>query len=166
MTYTAWQRRDHIRELQEYLHVLATVDNNYNELAVDGIFGSETTDAVKQFQLMNGLQTSGTVDSDTWAALSEAHLDALTLFTAAESVRPFITSQLVLRLGDSGNTVSILQAIINDITNDDRRISGEYDRETAARVTELQRLSGFDQTGEVDRYFWDHLAVLYNNRRG
>lgn len=166
MTYTEWQRRDHTREVQEYLRILATVDNNYNELAVDGIYGSETTEAVKQFQLMNGLEITGTVDRDTWDQLTDAHLDALTLFATAAPIRPFIAPQFVLKPGDSSNEVSILQAVINGILDDTIAISGVYDADTVARVAELQRISGFEPTGEVDRYFWDHLAQLYNGRRG
>ncbi len=165
MTYTDWQRRDHIREVQEYLRILATVDNNYNELAVDGIYGSETTEAVKQFQLMNNLEATGAVDFQTWEKLVEAYYDALRLFANTALIRPFLKPQFTLKRGDSGNEVVILQAVINSIAEKTLAITGTYDEATAASVAELQRVSDFSQTGEVDRYFWEYLAVLYNNRR-
>ncbi len=169
MTYTDWERREHIREIQEYLRTLALVDNNHNELAVDGIYGPETTEAVRQFQLANGLPVTGSVDSVTWERLVNDYLDALTLLTEAVAVQPFSSPQFILRRGDSGNEVYILQAILDTLGDVFQAlpaliINGQYDQATAARVRALQAVTGFPETGEVDRTFWDHLATLYNNR--
>ena len=41
----------------------------YNVGAIDGIFGSQTEQAVKEFQSENGLITDGIVGRDTWAAI-------------------------------------------------------------------------------------------------
>ncbi len=168
MTYTEWQRRDHVRELQEYLRTLALVDNNHRELAVDGIYGEETTEAVRAFQLANGLPVTGKVDSDTWERLVEDYLDALTLLSEATALQALPSPQHVIRPGDRGNLVYILQAMLNTLTEtleelSEIAVSGEYDGATEQRVKELQKLGGFPETGEVDRYFWDHLAAWYNS---
>lgn len=57
-----------VRDLQEQLNNLAYA------LEVDGIFGSATLAAVKDFQQLSGLQVDGIVGAKTWAAL-EAHSD-------------------------------------------------------------------------------------------
>lgn len=168
MTYTDWQRRDHIRELQEYLRTLALVDNNHRELAVDGIYGEETAEAVRQFQLANGLPVTGKVDSVTWNRLVHDYLDALTLLSNAVAVQIFPSPQYVIRPGDRGSLIYILQAMLNTLIEPITEwqalaVNGEYDEVTTQRVKELQRLGGFPQTGEVDRAFWDHLATWYNH---
>lgn len=168
MTYTEWQRRDNIREVQEYLRTLVLVDNNHRELAVDGIFGEETEDAVKQFQLANGLPVTGRVDSETWDRLLQDYLDALTLLSDAVALKVFPAPQYTLKESDTGNTVFILQAMLNTLTDTVQGLSalnvnGVFDSDTAQRVKELQRIGGFSQTGEVDRSFWDHLASWYNS---
>ena len=164
MTYTDWQRRDHIREIQEYLRTIALTDNNYNELAVDGIFGNETAEAVRRYQLVNGLPVTGTVDSITWERLSSDYLNALTLFSEAVPLRVFPSPQHRIRIGDSGEVVYILQAMLNTLGNAAEAIAvtGKFDQATQSRVKELQKMSGFEETGEVDRAFWDHLASWYN----
>ena len=169
MTYTAWQRRDHIREIQEYLRTLALTDNLHNELAVDGIYGKETAEAVRNFQLANGLPVTGTVDFETWERLTEDYLDALTLLSEAQAAQHFPSPQYVIRPGDRGNLIYILQAILNALTETwedviDLTVNGEYDGATEQRVKDLQAISGYPETGEVDRSFWDHLITQYNNK--
>lgn len=168
MTYSDWQRRDHIREVQEYLRLLALVDNNHRELAVDGIYGEETAEAVRAYQLANDLPVTGTVDFETWERLASDYLDALTLLSEAQAAQHFPSPQYVIRPGDRGNLVYILQAILNTLTEAweevaDIAVSGEYDNATETRVKELQNIGGFPETGEVDRDFWDHLIIWYNS---
>lgn len=167
MTYTSWQRVDHIREIQEYLRTLALIDNNYSDLAVDGIYGEETETAVRQFQLTSGLPVTGTVDTITWEHLTHDYRNALTLLSDAVALNVFPAPQHRLRLGDSGDLIYILQAVVNTLADleNERRIptSGIFDAETQARIRDLQKTSGFPQNGEVDRDFWDHLATWYNH---
>lgn len=168
MTYSDWQCRDHIREVQEYLRLLALTDNNHRELAVDGIYGDETAEAVRSFQLANGLPVTGKVDSETWERLAQEYLDALTLLSEAVAAQHLPSPQYVIRPGDQGNLVYILQAILNTLTEaweelKDIAVSGTYDSATEQRVKHLQKIGGFPETGEVDRYFWDHLITWYNS---
>lgn len=168
MTFSEWQRRDHIREIQEYLRTVALTDNKYNELAVDGIYGSETAEAVRNYQSASGLPVTGTVDFETWERLSRDYFDAQTLLHESQSVQHFPSPQYVIRPNDSGNLVYILQAILNTLTQTweglaNLAVNGEYDTPTENRVKELQGIGGFPQTGEVDRYFWDHLIAWYNS---
>lgn len=64
--YTDDQRRDHVRELQEYLRALSATDERYPLLGVDGVFGPETTEAVKVFQQTTNSPVTGTVKRDDW----------------------------------------------------------------------------------------------------
>lgn len=52
----------------KYLQQMLT-SNGYNAGAADGIFGAKTLDAVKMFQLKNGLSIDGIVGQKTWAVL-------------------------------------------------------------------------------------------------
>ncbi len=169
MTYTTWQRREHTRELQEYLRIMALRDDHHRELGVDGIFGPETEEAVRDFQRMSGLPVTGKVDHTTWERLVTDYKDMLTLLTEAEAIRPFPAPQHVIRRGDTGTIVYVLQAMINDITElieelKTLAVTGVYDEDTAQLVTQLQHISGYPETGEVDRLFWDHLAQWFNKK--
>lgn len=164
MTYTDWQQQDHVRELQEYLRTVALTDNNYLELAVDGIFGEETAEAVRAYQLANQLPVTGKADSITWDHLLRDYLDALTLLSEAVPLHVFPLPQAVLRPGDRGTTIYILQAMLNSLEEKDAlTVNGYYDAATTEYVRHLQTISGFTANGEVDRAFWDHLATWYNH---
>ena len=56
-------RGENVRTLQTLLNACGA------SLDVDGIFGSKTRRAVKQFQAANGLETDGIAGKNTWAAL-------------------------------------------------------------------------------------------------
>ncbi len=66
-----------VRVIQRQLN---SISNNYpliNKIAVDGVFGQSTVDAVKTFQEIFGLSPSGIVDYATWYEISK-------VFTAVE----------------------------------------------------------------------------------
>ena len=56
--YKRGSRGEMVRQIQKALHLLA-----------DGIFGSQTEEAVRHFQTMNGLKTDGIVGPATLAKL-------------------------------------------------------------------------------------------------
>ena len=55
---------DSVKELQRLLN-----QNGYN-LSVDGIFGSKTASAVKDYQKKNNLSVDGIVGNNTWNSLT------------------------------------------------------------------------------------------------
>ena len=61
-----------VTELQKLLN-----KNGYN-LTADGIFGSKTQAAVKDYQKKNGLSVDGIVGNNTWGALTKASTPAAT----------------------------------------------------------------------------------------
>ncbi len=62
-----------VRTFQEYINVLANVYDTIPEVAVDGIFGEETRDAVYAIQALFGLSIDGVVDPITWARVAEEY---------------------------------------------------------------------------------------------
>lgn len=167
MPYTAEQQIQHIREIQEYLRTLSFMDEQYPQVAVDGIYKPETTAAVRAFQRINQLPITGNVDTATWNRLVKEYNDVQALLSEPSGISPFPSPSFVLRAGDRGNIVYILQIMLNEIGEVFRNlvpvpIDGVYEESTVSRVRELQRINGFEQNGEVDKAFWDTLARLYN----
>ena len=59
-----------VKELQTALNRVQTALNRAGcNLTVDGVFGSKTTTAVKQFQGLCNLSQDGIVGAETWKAL-------------------------------------------------------------------------------------------------
>ena len=76
MTYQNDDRKAVVTHIQELLRSLQIYENKPVSVPVDGIFGSKTTDAVRQFQLENGLSPTGAVDKNTYDLLYEKSLEA------------------------------------------------------------------------------------------
>ncbi len=62
---------DKVRQMQEQLNKIATAYPALPTLAVDGIFGPNTENAVKKFQSTFGLPSTGIVDFKTWYKISQ-----------------------------------------------------------------------------------------------
>jgi peptidoglycan hydrolase-like protein with peptidoglycan-binding domain len=63
-----------VRQMQEQLNAIANVYSAIPKIAVDGVFGSQTEEAVKQFQQTFRLPVNGIVDLPTWYKISEAYV--------------------------------------------------------------------------------------------
>ncbi|MCD7958286.1 MAG: peptidoglycan-binding protein [Ruminococcus sp.] len=89
MAYTETQKREHIREIQGYLHALSHVEQDLIHIGADGFYGKETTQAVETFQKKYVLPIMGTVTPETWNAI---------VYTYRESVADKEAWNRVIRL--------------------------------------------------------------------
>lgn len=62
---------DKVRQLQEQLNTIASVYSAIPSLVVDGIYGQNTKDAVREFQNVFGLPQTGVTDYRTWYKISQ-----------------------------------------------------------------------------------------------
>lgn len=73
-TLTVGSRGEPVRVVQEYLN---RISQNYpliKKVAVDGIYGQSTAEAVKTFQKIFGLPATGNVDYATWYKISAIYV--------------------------------------------------------------------------------------------
>lgn len=163
--YTEMQYADHIRELQHYLRTLSLVDDRYRLIGVDGIFGEETTEAVRVFREIHGFSPAGTVDRAVWERIVREYQDALLLITDAAPLAAFPFPTFVLNEGDRLPFVYVLQVVLNGISSPPPlAITGVYDAPTVERVVALKKMAEYPPTPTLDRTFWDYLVAFYNGR--
>ena len=65
---------DKVRQMQEELNVIAGAYPALPKIAADGIYGTATENAVREFQSVFGLPVTGTVDYRTWYKISEIYV--------------------------------------------------------------------------------------------
>lgn len=65
---------DKVRQIQEQLNAIANVYTAIPKISVDGIFGQNTGNAVRQFQSVFGLPATGIIDYRTWYKISEIYV--------------------------------------------------------------------------------------------
>jgi len=146
-------RGNDVRSLQQRL-----ADAGFNPGPIDGIFGSLTEQALRQFQSANGLSDSGSVDQATWDALESD---------------PGVTA-VTLRRGDRGGAVRNLQLLLASAGINPGPIDGIFGGLTESAVSSYQSANGFSATGTVTPDLLDHLddnapeqdALLQNGDRG
>lgn len=60
-------------DLQTYLSRIAQTDGNIPDVQIDGVYGTQTRDAVYTFQRLNNIPTVGSVGPVTWNAIAQRY---------------------------------------------------------------------------------------------
>lgn len=154
---------------------LNRISDNYPSIPkitnLNGIFGTQTEDAVRQFQYIFNLSQDGIVGKATWykiknvfngiARLAELTADRLTY----EDVSPIYPS--LLTEGMSGDYIKTLQYYLDVVAYfypqiPDITVDGYFGEKTKEAVMAFQNLQGLTVDGIVGRDTWRSLTNAYN----
>jgi peptidoglycan hydrolase-like protein with peptidoglycan-binding domain len=108
-------------------------------ISADGVFGSGTQTAVKNFQTSKGLTADGVVGPATWGALVPT-----------------------LRNGSSGNAVRALQLLLNEKNRAGLPVDGVFGGGTETAVRNFQSHAGLGVDGVVGPTTWKNLIWHYD----
>lgn len=155
-----------VRSLQTMLRVIAQEDDRQPSVVPDGIYGTQTMNAVSAFQRTHGLPITGVTDQNTWDAIVAIYEPAMTRIGPAQVVELILQPSQVIRRGDREPNIYIIQAMLLVLSQIYQSIappsqSGTWDEATATALENFQALTGLPQTGEVDKVTWKHLALHY-----
>ncbi len=164
MGFSEAQRSAHIHELQRYLHDISYYDPNIPRIIPDGIYGPETSEAVKAFQRQYGLNDNGETNPATWDAVVDVYRRFVETLAQSLDVFPRDVGHII-SIGDTGLPVLVIQSILLTLSQEYPEIpavsiTGEYDGRTAQAVTAFQQIAGLPQTGDVNRVTWNMLAAV------
>lgn len=163
---------EEVRELQRQLNRIGL---NYPSIpkipAISGIFDAPTQNAVRRFQSIFNLAPDGIVGKETWykikyiyngiKGLSELYSEGIS-YTEAQRRFP-----QVLRRGDRGNYIRILQYYLNFLGFFNPKlpqigVDGVFGQETYDAVLTFQNLYGLPVDGIVGRNTWNMIQNAYN----
>lgn len=155
-----------VRNLQYMLRRLSEQYAFLPPLAVDGVFGPETGEAVRRFQRAFSLPVTGVADAATWNAIQRLWLEAERESAAPRAVRAFPAEGRRAAPGDTREYMVVPQTMFqllarhfNGVTP--HTVNGYHGAESAANVDWLQRAAGLPVTGIMDARTWDMLSRLY-----
>ncbi len=160
-----------VENIQRYLRRLADKygDRSTFAIPIDGIYDTKTREAVSEFQRINSLPVTGTVDRITWDLLLLEYRD----ITEAEDRRVYIDffpkapPNYETDFGEESAFISILQFVLDELrasydTLPTFERSGIYDGDTSLAVKEFQRIHALPMTGRVNRRTWNEISDAYN----
>ena len=126
-----------------FVYLLQFILNQYGyNLSVDGIFGSRTLNAVRDFQRNNSLSVDGLVGTNTWRTLLN------------------LSPYPLLREGDRGAYVTFLQQLLESNLYPVGGIDGIFGSRTLSAVRNFQSANGLTVDGLVGNNTWNALTNL------
>jgi peptidoglycan hydrolase-like protein with peptidoglycan-binding domain len=151
-----------IAYLSQFFDTIPSVD-------IDGIYGSDTANAVRSFQRTFDLPITGAVDYPTWDVMYRTYLGFIQTipFKYVEgNILPY--PGIPLRLGSESETVRLLQEYINYIANIIPEIpsvspTGYFGTQTQGAVIALQNFLGIEPSGTVAAFTWNGITDLYSD---
>lgn len=163
MPFSDEQKKQHIAELQQYLHAVSLIQGNIPLIMPDGVYGRETSAAVKAFQHQYDLPETGDTDSDTWDKVVEVYKKSAVI--NPKCVYMFPSSEYVCMKGSHGDVVYTVQVLLAEICKKydnfpNTEISGDFTENTERAVTMIQKLSGLSQNGKVNMATWNMIVRI------
>lgn len=155
-----------VRSLQTMLRVLAEDDEELLPLIPDGIYGTQTRQAVTAFQRKYGIPVTGVVDQATWERITAEHSPALVRLGPAEPLRLILNPNQVIRRGEAHPYLFLVQGMLTTLSDVYGSLlapgmSGVLDEATSQSLACFQFLSALPQSGELDKITWKHLTLQY-----
>lgn len=153
-------------------YLLAYLEQFYSEIppvALDGIYGPATENAVRAFQTLFELPVTGEVDLATWDALYRTYLGFIeTIPFKYFEGRLYPYPGIPLRLGSESEVVRLLQEYLNYISGFYPQIpavspTGYFGPRTQEAVIAFQRMEGLTPNGTVAAATWNAITSLYSD---
>lgn len=138
---------------------------------VDGIYGNATRLAVRQFQSIFNLTVDGVVGKATWYKISYIYVAVKKLaeLTSEGIIAPDVpapTPTTTLRLGSTGETVTLAQYLLNAAADYYSAlypigVDGVFGNATENAVRQFQTLRGITSDGVIGANTWTQLYEVF-----
>lgn len=90
-----------VTQLQQYLNAISLTYPTITPVTVDGVFGAQTEQAVREYQTTFSLPVTGQVDRETWNSIINTYKDVVSAATTSPRQFP----GYILALGSKDETV-------------------------------------------------------------
>lgn len=153
------------REIQNMLYYISFFDKEIPRVYPDGIYDSETEEAVAIFQEQNGLEPTGRVSYDTWVRLRERYLALSDKNAPPIRISIFPSSLYETQTGEKSGIITVIQILLDELSEHipigSVERTGVNDEQTIEAVRKYQNIRNLPLTGMVDKRTWDALATDY-----
>ena len=106
-----------------------------SKITADGLFGSQTENALKNLQRKHGIVASGKINDATWELLA-----------------------VTLRPGARGDAVRAMQVLLDGFSSKSVKIDGVYGAQTRSELLKVQKSMNLKADGIVGLQTWSNLS--------
>lgn len=157
---------DAVFEAQSYLRNIGRLDSDISRVVPDGIFATETTEAVKSFQRKYNLPETGIIDFELWELIKSKNSEAVFIASEPIQIAPITNADLPLTIGTDNTLVYTLHLMLNNVASrydnfTPLPLQSLFDENTEREVKRWQRVISHTESGEVDKVTWNYLAEFY-----
>lgn len=155
-----------VESLQTFLRAIAFYYEDLPKVIPDGIFGIQTENAVRAFQIKFEMPETGEVDWLVWEKVIEVY-DGVTAKTTVDG-SVFPNEWFTVGEGDYSEHIRTMQAMLKAISDKydnltDIDITGVHDEKSQRLVREVQELFAMEVTGIIDSELWQRIERMYIN---
>lgn len=167
MTTNKRNARASVYEIQYALQMLSHLDRTRPTVMPDGIYGAETTRAVRVHQSKNALPQTGVVDRATWDSIFAQYALAKPYYQQPAAITPFRDPPLLLQAGRAGAGIGMAQIMLWELSRHYSNIKPPaltltLDNATLTALHVVQALSGLPMQSVLDGPTWGALTNLFN----
>ncbi len=153
-------RGSNVSSLQYYINVIANGTGFIPSVTIDGIFGSDTENAVRQFQSLYGLSVDGLVGPSTWNTIYDAYKG---IIDGAETPGEDEYPGTPLRIGSVGDDVRKMQEYLNTVSTvfpsiPKLTVDGRFGSRTDSAVRVFQQIFGLASDGIIGPMTWEEIV--------
>jgi len=163
--------RPGVEIIQYGLEVLSTYYPTIPDVAITGIFDSQTRDAIIEFQKTMNLPLTGNITPETYRILYDNVYSILDTLPSEAIYLPYLRwTGIVYDLGHESPVVYLIQEMLSYISLIISAIppiepNGIYDEATEEAVRAFQNVEGIEPTGAVDEETWYKIEDVYRRQR-
>ncbi len=155
-----------IHNLQVFLRAISDKYDDIPSVIPDGVYGEDTKNAVSAFQKKFMLNETGTTDNSTWDAIVEVYREIERELRDPLCVRIYPEHGLKADTPSYTPTVYIIQNMMFALSEvfdniPAPSVNGILDNRTSETIKAIQIASGLNPDGNINKVFWDYLAVIY-----
>lgn len=150
-------RGESVRQLQQMLKQLGY------SISADGVFGSGTEDAVKQFQAAQGLEVDGVAGSATLSRLRSMTSGSTSSQSSSNTATGLFGGNYEkMYRGETSSRVRILQKALNDLGYNVGKVDAVYGAGTESAVRWFQQVQGLDADGKAGEKTLMRIESFFN----
>lgn len=155
-----------IESLQTMLRGITFYYEDLPRVVPNGVFNSQTENAVKAFQKKFNLEITGIVNFVTWEKVSEIYTQAAVQTAVVGSVYP--NEWFVIEPYESSEHLHTMQAMMKNIAEKfnnmgEVAVTGIHKDDSIAMIKRFQEIFGMDETGTITNELWRKIENMYIN---